>query len=321
MKAIRVHEFGGPEVLKIEETPYPVPGAGEVVVRVKAAGINPYDTYMRAGAYGARNPILPYTPGSDAAGFIDAVGPDVNQPAIGTRVFTTGTVSGAYAELALCKASQVHALPEAITFSQGAAVYVPYATAYRSLFHLGAIKPNETLLVHGASGGVGLAAIQWARSQKIRIIGTAGSEKGLELVKEQGASEVFDHRSAGYLDRILAATNGNGVSIILEMLANVNLGHDLKLLARRGRVVVIGSRGDVQINPRDLMSRQAVVTGMVLWDTPEDEARVIYRALETGLRDGTLRPIIAKEIPLADAPKAHQLVLEAGALGKIVLVN
>ena len=321
MKAIRVREFGGPEVLKIEDVPAPVPAAGEVVVRVKAAGINPYDTYIRAGAYGARNPTLPYTPGSDAGGLIEAIGPDVDRLAIGARVFTTGTVSGAYAELALCKASQVHALPEEITFSQGAAVYVPYATAYRALFQLGCINPGETLLVHGASGGVGLAAIQWARTQRIEIIGTAGSEKGLELVRKQGVQHVFDHRSSGYQDRILAVTNANGVNIVLEMLANINLGHDLKLLARRGRVVVIGSRGDVQINPRDLMSRQASVTGMVLWDTPEDEARVIHRALETGLANGMLRPIIGKEMPLTDAPRAHQLVLQPGASGKIVLVN
>ena len=320
MRAIRVREFGGPEVLKLEETPDPVPASGEVVVRVKAAGVNPYDTYMRAGSYGDRNPKLPYTPGSDAAGLIEALGPGVENVALGARVFTTGTISGAYAELALCKASQVHPLPEQVTFSQGAAVFVPYATAYRALFQLACAKPAETILIHGASGGVGTAALQWARAAGLNIIGTAGSEKGLELVRAEGADHVFDHRSEQYQDKILAVTAGRGVDLILELVAHINLGKDLKLLARRGRVVVIGSRGDVQITPRDLMARQAWVIGMVLWDTPEEELIAIHAALQAGLRNRTLQPIIAKEIALADAAEAHRLVMEPGRLGKTVLV-
>jgi NADPH2:quinone reductase len=122
MRRISVREFGGPEVLKIEEAEDPRPGSGEVVVRVKAAGVNPYDTYMRAGNYGARNPELPHTPGSDAAGVIEAVGPEVSRIAVGDRVYTTGTISGPYAELALCKASRVHPLLTTIKFQPGAAL-------------------------------------------------------------------------------------------------------------------------------------------------------------------------------------------------------
>ena len=129
MKAIQVHEFGGPEVLQLCEISVPKPGNEEVLVRVKAAGVNPYDTYMRSGAYGSKNPALPYTPGSDAAGTIEAMGPDANHLKVGARLYTTGTLSGAYAEFALCKMDQVHPLPEHITFSQGAGIYVPYATA------------------------------------------------------------------------------------------------------------------------------------------------------------------------------------------------
>ena len=156
MKAICVREFGGPEVLRLEAMPDPrPPQSGEVVVRVKAAGVNPYDTYMRSGAYGSGNPALPFVPGSDGAGVVESVGADVDLT-LGQRVYTTGTITGAYAELALCKRSQVHLLPERVSYAQGAGAYVPYATAYRALFQLARAKPGETVLVHGASGGVGL---------------------------------------------------------------------------------------------------------------------------------------------------------------------
>jgi len=320
MKAIRVHEFGGPEVLKFEETEEPWPQAGEVLVEVKAAGVNPYDTYMRSGGYGARNPALPYTPGSDAAGVVESVGPEINDLALGDRVFTTGTISGAYAELALCKRSQVHPLPQQISFAQGAAIYVPYGTAYRALFQLAQARPAETVLIHGASGGVGIAAVQLARAVGMTIFGTAGSEQGLELVRAEGAHQVFNHRSPDYQNEILAATNGRGVDVILEMLANVNLGNDLKLLAHLGRVIVIGSRGDVQITPREIMARQGSVIGMVLWNTPDAEAASIHAALYAGLENGTLRPIVGVELPLASAVEAHRRVMEPGAFGKIVLL-
>ncbi|MGA2982044.1 MAG: alcohol dehydrogenase catalytic domain-containing protein [Terriglobales bacterium] len=153
MKAICVSEFGGPEVLKLEDMPDPrPPQSREAVVRVNAAGVNPYDTYMRSGAYGSGNPALPFTPGSDAAGIVESVAADVDLTP-GDRVYTTGTISGAYAELALCKRSQVHPLPERMSYAQGAGVYVPYATAYRALFQLAHARPGETLLVHGASIG------------------------------------------------------------------------------------------------------------------------------------------------------------------------
>ena len=319
MNAIRVRAFGGPEVLKVEEVPDPRPGPGEVVVRVKAAGVNPYDTYMRAGTYGANNPALPWTPGSDAAGVVEAAGADVDlQP--GRRVYTTRTISGAYAELALCRRSQIQPLPDNVSFAQGAGVWVPCATAYRALFQLAHARPGETVLVHGASGAVGLAAVQLARAAGLTVIGTAGSDAGLELVRKEGAHYAVSHRSPGYLEQIRGLTGGAGAGLILEMLANVNLAADLALLARRGRVVVIGSRGTVEINPRDIMSRETAVLGLVLWNLPEAEAPEIFNALDAGLSNGTLRPVVAAELPLASAPEAHRRVMEPGARGKIVLV-
>lgn len=320
MKAIRVHQFGGPEVLVLEETSDPLPGKGEVVIRVQAAGVNPYDTYMRSGAYGANNPSLPYTPGSDAAGVVEALGANVEDLATGDRVFTTGTISGAYAELALCKHEQLHLLPEQVSYAQGAGLYVPYATAYRAVFQLARAKPGETILVHGASGGTGIATVQFACAAGMRVIGTAGSDRGLELVKSEGAQVVVNHRLPNYQQQILDATNGRGVDVIAEMLANVNLGYDLKLLAPHGRVIVIGSRGDVQITPRDLMAREASVYGIFLWRVPQPDMLEIHDALQAGLKSGRLRPVIGAELPLASAPQAHHRVMAPGAYGKTVLV-
>src|SRR5438128_7098390 len=167
MKAIRVHEFGGPEVMRLEEVPDLTAAAGEVIVRVHAIGVNPVDTYIRSGLYPAK-PTLPYTPGSDAAGVVDSVGEAVTRVTPGDSVSVAGTCSGTYAEQARCSESQVHRLPSHITFEQGAAIGIPYATAYRALFHRAEAKPGETVLVHGATGGVGIAAVQLSRAAGLR---------------------------------------------------------------------------------------------------------------------------------------------------------
>ncbi|HXW92751.1 MAG TPA: zinc-binding dehydrogenase [Terriglobales bacterium] len=154
----------------------------------------------------------------------------------------------------------------------------------------------------------------------MKIIGTAGTDEGLQLVKNEGAHQVVNHRSPDYQKQIVAFTNGAGVDVILEMLANVNLAHDLKLLAFRGRVVVVGSRGNVEINPRDIMTREAAVFGVFLWRIPLAGASEIQAALQSGLENGTRRPMIASELPLGSAPEAHRRVMEPGARGKIVLI-
>jgi NADPH2:quinone reductase len=319
MKAIQVHQFGGPEVLVVHEVPTPKPGPGEVLVQVRAAGVNPYDTYMRNGAYPVK-PALPYTPGSDAAGTIEAVGGGVTKVKPGDRVYTATTLTGAYAEYALARENQVYPLPEKISFPQGAGLWVPYGTAYTALRHHADARAGETLLVHGASGGVGIAAVQWARALGLTVIGTAGTPRGLELVKKEGAHHVFDHSKAGYAEEILKVSGGHGIDLILEMLANVNLATDLKLLAFRGRVIVIGNRGEITINPRELMARRAAVRGFTLWAATEAESAEIHAAIAAGLENGTLRPIVGKELPLKDAPQAHIDVLAPGAFGKIALI-
>ncbi len=319
MKAIRVHEFGGPEALRLEEVEEPKPGAGQVLVRVRAVGVNPVDTYIRSGAHAVRPPV-PFTPGLDAAGTIEAVGEGVSRVTVGERVYVAGSVSGTYAELCVCEEGQVHPLPEGVSFAQGAGLNTPYATAYRALFQRARGVAGEWVLVHGASGGVGTAAVQLARAAGLQVIGTGGTDEGRRLVKEQGAHHVLDHHAPDYLKEVLALTGGRGVDVILEMLANVNLGRDLDVLAKGGRVAVVGSRGPVEINPRALMTRDASIVGLTLFNISPQEKASIHAAIVAGLENGTLRPVVGREMPLADAARAHEAVLQPGAHGKIVLV-
>lgn len=319
MKAIVVHEFGGPEVLKLEEVPTPKPAAGQVLVRVHAVGVNPYDTVMRNGTYAVRPP-LPYTPGSDGAGVIEAVGPGVTKVKPGDRIYMAKTVTGAYAEYALALESQVHPLPANVSFSQGAGIWVPYGTAYHALYHSAQAHASETVLIHGASGGVGIAGVQLAHLMGLTVFGTASTPKGLDLVKDEGAQQVFNHGKPGYVEEIMKATDRRGVDIILEMVAHVNLANDLKLLATNGRVIVIGNRGEIAINPRELMGRRGSIRAFTLWAITADEEADIHAGLSVGLANGTLRPVVAKQLPLAEAARAHAEIVERGAAGKIVLV-
>jgi NADPH2:quinone reductase len=316
MKAIMVHEFGGPEVMRFENVRDPKPALTQVVVRARAIGVNPVETYLRAGS----NPKLPlpYTPGADAAGEIIEKGAAVHDLQVGARVYTSGSVSGAYAEWVLCEAADVHPLPDNISFEQGAAVNIPYATAYRALFQRGQARPGETVLIHGASGGVGTAAVQLARAGGLRVIATAGTAQGRELVLQLGAHHALDHHSPTAAEDVLKLAP-HGVNIILEMLANVNLAQDLPLLAQGGRVMVVGNRGKIEIDPREAMKREADIRGIMLFLASPAEKACIHAALAAGLQNGTLHPIIARRFRLMDAPQAHHFIMTPGALGKVIL--
>jgi len=321
VKAIIVSEFGGPEVMRVAEVADPIAGPGEVVVRVRAAGVNPVDTYVRGGGY-ARLPTLPYTPGFDGAGEIESVGAGVTNWKAGDRVYIAalGAWHGTYAERMSCTPEQVFPLPDHVSFGQGASLGVPAATAHRALFAKAHARRGESVLVHGASGAVGVAAVQLAKAAGMRVIGTAGTDEGRALVRELGADAVFDHRDEARVSAIRTLTEGRGPDVILEMLANVNLDIDLGLLAPWGRVVIIGNRGRTDIDPRQTMGKELSILGMTLWNVPPDDLVRIYQDLSAALAAGTLRPRVGREFPLKDAPQAHVAVLEAGAQGKIVLI-
>lgn len=320
MQAIRVTQFGGPDVLVIQSTDMPqILFDRQVLVEMCAAGVNPVDTYIRAGTYG-RLPPLPYTPGTDGAGIVVAVGEAVRQVQVGDRVYGGWPITGTYAQFALYEEDWVYPLPSNMSFEQGAGIFIPYSTAHRALFEKAQTQAGETVLIHGATGAVGLAAVQLAIQAGLRVIATGGTQAGRDLVQAQGAEMVLDHRSSDYRDHILAATEGRGVNVILEMLANVNLGHDLPLLAFGGRAVIIGSRGTVEINPRDIMAKESTIIAVNLFSTPPEKLHQIQTQLAPGLRDGTLSPIVAQAHPLAEAAVVHRQILEPGALGNWVLI-
>jgi NADPH2:quinone reductase len=305
--------------MRLEEVPGLSPGPSQVVVKLYAVGVNPVDTYIRSGLY-RPGLALPYTPGQDGAGVISAVGSEVKHRQVGQRVYVAGSVTGTYAEEVLCREFQTHPLPDEISFGQGAAIGVPYGAAYRALFQRAYAVAGETVLIHGASGGVGIAAVQLARAAGLRVIGTVGSEEGKALVLSQGAHHVLNHRSKGYLDKLQDFTCGNGADVILEMLANVNLDSDLEVLAKGGRVVVIGSRGRVEIDPRKAMGQESAILGMTLFNASDKELASMHAAFLEGLGNKTVRPVVSRELPLADAATAHHAVMESSTFGKIVLI-
>ena len=323
MKAIRVDAFGGPEVMRLQEVNDPVPGSGEVVIDVRAAGVNPADTYMRNGAY-AILPQLPYTPGGDAGGVVTAVGPDVEDFSIGDRVFVGTALSfdltGCYAEKVKRRAGEVMLLPGGVSFAAASAFGVSYTTAHYALFARGGARSGETVFIHGASGSVGTAAIQLAKRAGLKVIGSAGSARGLKLIVEEGADLAVDHSREGYLDEVKSYTAGRGPALILEMLANVNLAADMDLVAKYGRIIVIGNRGEITVNPRLAMMKELEIRGIQLWNATPAQVKPMMQDIMAGVTEGALRPIIGREMPLADAAAAHVAVLAPGAHGKIVLV-
>lgn len=323
MQAIVARAFGGPEVLTLEDVPDPAAKSGQLRVRIHAVGVNPYETYMRAGAY-AIKPELPYIPGADAAGVIDQVGDGVPGWKAGDRVYISGTAIhksyGAYAQFAVCNLDQVHRLPDRISFSQGAGLFVPYVTAWRALFGRANARAGDVVMIHGASGGVGSAATQFAVAVGATVVGTAGSADGLDVVRKQGAAFAINHTAPNYLEDITKVTGGRGPDVILEMLANVNLDNDLSVVAPGGRIVVIGNRGRIEIDPRKIMTKDISVFGLALWGIPGDEIRRAHEAIVAGLESGALTPVVGTEMPLRDAAKAHVQVMAPGAKGKIVLM-
>lgn len=319
MKAIVVREFGPPEVMRIEDVEMPVPTGTQVLVRIHAAGVNPVDTYLRTGIH-AHAPKLPYTPGKDASGVVESVGEAVSKFKIGDRVYTAGSISGTYAEYSICDQSTLGWLPENASFEQGAGVWTPYATSYRALFQKALAKRDETVLIHGASGGVGIAAIQWAKQAGLHVIGTASSEEGRALALIQGADAVYDHSDEDHLSAIHAYTAGKGVEIIIEMLANVNLERDFEAIGMYGRIVVVGNRGSLTFTPRQAMTKETTIYGMSLFNAPKDKIAEIHEKISEGLSSGFLAPVLSTSFPLAEAPLAHREISESKAKGKIVLI-
>lgn len=285
-----------------------------------ATGVNPVDTYIRSGKY-KNLPILPYIPGKDGAGIVHSIGMNVTSFNIGERVYFFGSITGSYAQYTICSITNVFSLPIDITFAQGACLGTPAFTAYRALFDKGKAKPGERIFIHGASGGVGLFTVEMAKSIGLEVIGTAGTSEGIEAVLNAGASEVFNHHDAHYIEDI-QRKYPQGFDICIEMLASSNLNIDFSLMAMNGRIVIVGSRGSIEINPRDIMTKELEVYGVMLFNSSPHE---IYRTasfIDALLKHHQLNPIISLTLPLNEAPTAHAEIIERNRfhVGNIVLI-
>jgi len=321
MKAIVVEDFGDSSVLELKEVADLTPSKGQILVKIHAAGVNPVETYKRAGTPPYNTGPLPYTPGSDGAGEVVAVGPEVSKWKIGDRVYLFSSKgSGTYAEFCVCGENEAFRLPENVSYEQGAALGVPYATAHRALFGKAGAKSGEFVFIHGATGGVGVAALQLALAHGCKVGGSAGSAQGEAFLESQGVRYTTNHRASDYMSDVLGMTCGRGCDVLLEMAANVNLNADPQVVAPYGRIVVIGNRGKIEINPRDWMSRDISIHGMTLFNVPAAALQEIHADLLTKLESGALKPVISQSYSLAEASKAHDAVLESGKFGKIVIL-
>lgn len=325
MKAIQVKSFGGPEVLQYTEIEEPEVKAGEVKVRLKAAGLNPSEAYVLTGTYAFYKPDLPFTPGFDGAGIVEAVGEGVQGLKVGDRVFTVGLLAerntGTYAEKVVVDADCVCPLPEQVSFEAGASLGVPALAAYRALFHIGQLEAGETVLIHGASGAVGSLAVQMARTFGAKVIGTAGesNDQGKEIILESGTHHAISHITEENKTELLELTEGKGPDLIIEMLANENLQTDLEVLAPNGRIVIVGNRGEIEINPRLTMEKEAKILGMAVWHVSEEDHIESLSAISSYLESGSLNPYIGEAYLLSKAREVHEKLLDKPGNGKMIL--
>ncbi len=316
MKAMLSHEYGGSEVLKLEDVAQPDFNDHQILVAVKAAGVNPVDTYIRGGTnnYSAN---FPHTPGLDGAGEVVKVGAQVKGFKPGDRVYFSGNATGAAAEFTVCDPLRTYPLPDSVSFVEGACLGVPATTAHRALFGRAHAQAGEKVLIHGATGAVGTIAVQLAKAAGLTAVATAGTKEGEQMLRDLGADAVLNHRTQDYLKPYQDLDHG--FDLIVEMLADVNLDKDLKALARKGRVIVIGSRGKIEITPRDLMARDAAVMGMALMNIGPEDLATIARSLYPLLAGGLVKPVVRQTYPLTQLPKAQDAVLESGAAGNHVI--
>ncbi len=316
MKRIVVSQYGGPEKLVLQDSPAQKPDPGQVLVHLQAAGVNPVDGYRRAGSHGY-NPPLPFTPGFEGAGVVADLGDGVTGLEVGQSVYVGWSVTGTYGQWCLAASHRVFPLPSGLSMEQAAGLFVPYFTAYRALVHRGQFRKGDKILIHGASGSVGLAAIQWCVFLGLVPWGTAGSSHGVQRVLNAGAVGCEDHGETDYLNKL--KEQSGGFDGILEMNAHLNLDKDLDVLTVGGRVVVIGSKGEVSLNPRKTMGIEADIRGMVLMKADEGELEETHLALVQGVSRGVIRPWVGKVLPIKQAPQAHELMDRSPSEGKIIL--
>ncbi|XP_046684901.1 LOW QUALITY PROTEIN: quinone oxidoreductase-like [Homalodisca vitripennis] len=326
MKAIRIHSFGGPSVLKVEnDVPRPIPSEGQILVRVHAAGINPVDAQMREQAFSFL-PKLPLILGKEVAGDVVEV-VDGNDSSSdhhykpGDRVICCLPCDSGYAEYVVCNIADTLRLPSHVSYAEGAAIYVAYFSAYRGLITKLKIRKDEIVLVHGASGAVGMAAVQIAKAVGAVVVGTAGTDEGRQMVKDIGADYVVNHRDSSHLTQAIEMIpNCKGFDAILENKATKNLAMDLKSLAPNGRIAIVGAKESVTIDPRFLIRTEGYITGVKMSDISRTQWKEYTEAITSGMIDGWVKPVIAREYSMEEIQLAHEhLMQKHGHHGKLIL--
>lgn len=322
MKAMHVREFGGPEVMVLEEAEEPTPSAGEILARVRAAGVNPVDTTFRSGAHPlSKSLALPWTPGIDAAGEVLAVGEGAEGFSPGDRVFGAAS-SGSYAEKAILNSSRTARLPDNLSFEEGASFPVVLYTAYYALIYKARVKAGETVLIHAGAGGVGCMAIQIAKAAGARVITTVSSPDKTEFCRGFGADVVVNYREEDFAERCLAETGGRGVDAVIEMVAAENFDADCRAVKKYGCVVVLGAGTGKNpvgaVNYPPFYSKDIDVRGMSLFNSDPVFPEMI-RQLDLLLAEGGVRAAVGETMPLAEAARAHETLMTGKVFGKIVL--
>lgn len=321
MKAIMCREFGDLSVLKLEEVPDPVAGPGQALVRIRACGINFADSIMAAGKY-QNQPALPFIPGSEIAGDIVALGEGTSGFAVGDRVM--GLTGGGYAELAAVNANRLTTLPAGLGYEQAASFAVTYGTSHVALAHRARLKPGETLLVHGAAGGVGLTAVELGRIMGARIIATAGGPDKLEIARAAGAHEAIDYLAEDIRERVKALTGGRGADVVYDPVGGDVFDASLRCVAFEGRILVIGFAGGrvPQIPANHVMVKNVDIIGVnrPAYDSLAPEvSRRSQEELLGWLADGRIKPLVSKTFPLERAVEGLESVVTRKSTGKVVI--
>lgn len=316
MKAMQVMNYGTANDLSLVDTAIPTINDDQILVKIGAAGVNPVDTYIRSGTNNYTT-SFPHTPGLDGAGTIVELGKNIVGLKVNQRVYFSRNLTGSSAEYAVCATTHTFPLADCLSFEEGAGIGIPYTTAHRALFGRANAQAGDKVLIHGATGAVGLAAVQLALASGMEVIASSGTSEGAELLRQQGVSHVIMHNEEGHLTPYQSLETG--FDIIIEMLANHNLDQDLKALAVGGCVAVVGNRGTIEINPRDLMARDASVIGVALAHIKPAELVLIAKSLHPLFEKGVLKPVVRRTYTLEELPQAHEDVLKSGALGNLVV--
>ncbi|MBX3050678.1 MAG: quinone oxidoreductase [Caldilineaceae bacterium] len=321
MKAIRIHETGDPEVLRYEETHKPEPGAGEVRVKVKAAGVNFIDTYHRRGWY----PIpAPFTPGVEAAGVVDALGPDVTDFAVGDRV-AYGLTIGSYAEYALVPAGVVVPLPDGVSYEEGAAAMIQGMTAHYLACSTYPLQPSDTCLIHAAAGGTGALLVQIAKIRGARVIGTVSTAEKEAIARESGADEVIRYTEKDFEEEVKRLTDGKGVNVVYDSVGLTTFDKSLNCLRPRGYMVLFGQASGLvpPVDPQTLNQKGSIyLTRPVLGAYTLTREELLGRASDVfgWIADGRLKIRQDQTFPLSQAQAAHEYLEGRQTKGKVLLI-